>query len=117
MLKLASGSCDNLQIASGAGGEQANSALWQQQSGSGGGASMPLLATILLPGGLSMPTVGLGTFKSRGQEVTAAVSAALEEGVRHIDTASVYKVRPWPAVPCCAALSTAGPSGPPRIRV
>lgn len=53
---------------------------------------MPLPTTITLPGGLVMPAVGLGTFKSRGQEATSAVAAALVAGFRHIDTASIYKV-------------------------
>ncbi|KAL4427746.1 hypothetical protein ABPG75_001835 [Micractinium tetrahymenae] len=52
---------------------------------------MPLPATIPLPGGLAMPAVGLGTFKSRGQEAAGAVAAALTAGFRHIDTASIYK--------------------------
>lgn len=38
-----------------------------------------------------MPALGLGTFKSRGTDVAGAVTAALEAGYRHIDTASIYK--------------------------
>ena len=50
------------------------------------------LATLELHNGVNVPTVGLGTYRSRGLSVTAAVSWALELGVRHIDTASIYKV-------------------------
>lgn len=39
-----------------------------------------------------MPTVGLGTFRARGEEAQAAVGWALAAGYRHIDTASIYKV-------------------------
>ena len=39
-----------------------------------------------------IPHIGLGTFKSRGSDVKSAVRCALEHGIRHIDTASVYKV-------------------------
>lgn len=53
---------------------------------------MPLPATVTLPGGVALPTVGIGTFKSRGQEAAGAVAAALAAGFRHIDTASIYKV-------------------------
>ena len=52
---------------------------------------MPLPATIPLPGGLALPTVGLGTFRARGEEAADAVSVALSAGYRHIDTASIYK--------------------------
>ncbi|KAG1675412.1 hypothetical protein FOA52_012331 [Chlamydomonas sp. UWO 241] len=38
-----------------------------------------------------MPRVGLGTFKSGGPELAATVAAALAAGIRHIDTASIYK--------------------------
>lgn len=37
-----------------------------------------------------IPQVGFGVFKIPDEEVTAAVSAALSLGYRHIDTASVY---------------------------
>lgn len=53
---------------------------------------MPLPATIPLPGGLALPTVGLGTFRVRGEEAQAAVGWALAAGVRHLDSASIYKV-------------------------
>lgn len=38
-----------------------------------------------------LPEIGLGTFKARGPDVKSAVRCALEHGIRHIDTASVYK--------------------------
>jgi len=38
------------------------------------------------------PAVGLGTFKSKAQDVKVAVRSALQHGIRHIDTASIYKV-------------------------
>lgn len=38
------------------------------------------------------PAVGLGTFKSKAQNVKVAVRSALQHGIRHIDTASIYKV-------------------------
>lgn len=42
--------------------------------------------------GVSMPRVGLGTFRAKGAEVQEAVHCALSEGLRCIDTASIYKV-------------------------
>ena len=38
------------------------------------------------------PEVGLGTFKSKSQDVKIAVRCALQHGIKHIDTASIYKV-------------------------
>lgn len=43
--------------------------------------------------GLMMPRVGLGTYRARGNAVKEAVKTALAQGLRHIDTASIYKVR------------------------
>lgn len=56
-------------------------------------ASVTLPPCIELHNGVLMPRVGLGTFKSRGADAVAAVHTALRLGIRHIDTASVYKVR------------------------
>lgn len=47
--------------------------------------------SILLSNGLKMPAVMLGTFRTRGDFVKTAVTAALEEGYRGIDTAAVYR--------------------------
>ena len=39
-----------------------------------------------------MPAIGLGTFRLKGQEtIDLAVSTALKQGYRHIDTAAVYR--------------------------
>ncbi len=40
--------------------------------------------------GLTMPKLGLGTFRLRGAECRAAVEQALALGYRHIDTAQMY---------------------------
>lgn len=50
-----------------------------------------LSPTITLAGGVELPRVGLGTFKAGGAELRAAVHAALAAGIRHIDTAAIYK--------------------------
>jgi 2,5-diketo-D-gluconate reductase A len=47
--------------------------------------------TMTLAGGVEMPRCGLGTFKAGGAELRAAVATALSVGVRHIDTAAIYK--------------------------
>ncbi len=50
-----------------------------------------LQGTFRLHNGVLMPYFGLGVYLSEdGQEVTNAVKWALEEGYRHIDTASIY---------------------------
>lgn len=49
------------------------------------------MATVLLNNGLSMPLVGLGTWKSQPGEVSASVYEAIRVGYRHIDAAWVYK--------------------------
>lgn len=43
-----------------------------------------------LNNGLSMPRLGLGTYKARGEIVTQAVITAAQAGYRHIDTAAFY---------------------------
>ncbi|XP_066995258.1 aldo-keto reductase family 1 member A1 [Anabrus simplex] len=45
---------------------------------------------LIFPDGNKMPIVGLGTWQASDAEVDAAISAALEAGYRHIDTAYVY---------------------------
>lgn len=47
--------------------------------------------TIALRNGVELPRVGLGTFRSTAAEAAIAVHAALGAGLRHIDTASIYK--------------------------
>ncbi|CAL4218482.1 unnamed protein product, partial [Meganyctiphanes norvegica] len=47
--------------------------------------------TISLHSGSKLPVVGLGTDKSKGNDVAMSVNAALECGYRHIDTAFAYK--------------------------
>jgi diketogulonate reductase-like aldo/keto reductase len=46
---------------------------------------------IELRNGVKLPRCGLGTFKASGPEVVSAVEAALKAGIRHIDTAQIYK--------------------------
>jgi len=45
---------------------------------------------ITLNDGNAIPSVGLGVFQTPPEETEQAVSAALEAGYRHIDTASGY---------------------------
>lgn len=40
---------------------------------------------------LRLPAIGLGTFQAKGEELTAAITAAMEIGYRLIDTATVYE--------------------------
>jgi len=40
--------------------------------------------------GNTMPAIGLGTWKAKGEEVKNAVIAAIKMGYRHIDTAAIY---------------------------
>lgn len=47
---------------------------------------------VIPPQDVRVPRVGLGTFKSKGDDVRIAVKAALALGIMHIDTASIYKV-------------------------
>jgi diketogulonate reductase-like aldo/keto reductase len=47
--------------------------------------------TITLSGGVEIPRLGLGVYRSgQGRETRAAVTTALELGYRHIDTAAAY---------------------------
>lgn len=45
---------------------------------------------IMLNNGVEMPALGLGVFQTPPDETRAAVTAALETGYRHIDTAAAY---------------------------
>jgi 2,5-diketo-D-gluconate reductase B len=40
--------------------------------------------------GMTMPKLGLGTWRLKGEECTTAVLGALDRGYRHIDTAQMY---------------------------
>lgn len=51
-----------------------------------------ITGTFELNNGIKMPYLGLGTYQADSEnEVVEAVKKALNEGYRHIDTASVYK--------------------------
>jgi diketogulonate reductase-like aldo/keto reductase len=51
---------------------------------------MPDVSTLTLNNSVVMPALGLGVFQTPPDETRAAVSAALEAGYRHIDTAAAY---------------------------
>jgi diketogulonate reductase-like aldo/keto reductase len=48
------------------------------------------MQTITLNNGIKIPALGLGVFQTPPDETRAAVSAALDTGYRHIDTAAAY---------------------------
>ncbi|XP_076765073.1 aldo-keto reductase family 1 member A1 isoform X2 [Xylocopa sonorina] len=48
------------------------------------------MQTVQLLSGYKMPTVGLGTWQAKPEEIEKAVTSALEAGYRHIDTAFNY---------------------------
>ncbi len=53
--------------------------------------TLSIHSTLPLNNGVTMPVLGLGTFKSaQGKETQEAVRWALEAGYRHIDTAAIY---------------------------
>ncbi len=51
---------------------------------------MPDVSTLTLNNGVTLPALGLGVFQTPPDETRDAVSAALEAGYRHIDTAAAY---------------------------
>src|SRR5215213_11283255 len=51
---------------------------------------MPDVSTVTLNNGVTLPAVGLGVFQTPPDETRDAVTAALEAGYRHIDTAAAY---------------------------
>ncbi|KAH9916994.1 Aldo/keto reductase [Epithele typhae] len=51
---------------------------------------MPASKSVKLSTGAEMPTLGLGTWRSKPGEVERAVEHALKRGYRHIDTATGY---------------------------
>eukprot|EP00884_Botryococcus_braunii_P018186 jgi/Botrbrau1/5050/Bobra.37_1s0015.2 len=48
-------------------------------------------ALLVLANGVQIPKVGFGTFKAKGTEASNAVCWAIMSGIRHIDTATIYK--------------------------
>jgi diketogulonate reductase-like aldo/keto reductase len=50
----------------------------------------PEVPTVPLAGGGQLPLVGFGTWKLKGYRAEAAVTAALADGYRHLDTAVMY---------------------------
>jgi hypothetical protein len=52
--------------------------------------SSPVAAHVSLTNGVTMPTVGLGTWQIEGQACREAVLAAIRGGYRHIDSAEAY---------------------------
>ena len=46
--------------------------------------------TVTLPGDVTMPMVGFGTWPMRGHKACEAVLSALQAGYRHVDTATMY---------------------------
>ena len=48
------------------------------------------IPSIKLNNGIAMPQLGLGTWNLQGKEALQAVTQALEQGYRHIDTAEAY---------------------------
>jgi len=48
------------------------------------------MQTITMNNGIEMPALGLGVFQTPPDETRSAVSAALDVGYRHIDTAAAY---------------------------
>jgi diketogulonate reductase-like aldo/keto reductase len=51
---------------------------------------MPDVSTLTLNNGVALPALGLGVFQTPPDETRDAVTAALEAGYRHIDTAAAY---------------------------
>lgn len=47
--------------------------------------------SVRLPGGTSIPQIGLGTWPMNDEETRAAVRTAIEAGYRHVDTAENYE--------------------------
>ena len=48
-------------------------------------------SVVKLNNGLTIPALGLGTWKSKPGEVKAAAEAAIDAGYRHIDCAAAYE--------------------------
>ena len=71
------------------GGAQAAGQESRRDSGNPGGFDLAT-GTVALNSGYVMPLNGLGTYSLHGEECISAVKAALQCGVRLIDTASAY---------------------------
>ena len=56
----------------------------------GGGARANGIPAVTLPGEVTMPLVGFGTWQLRGRRAYEAVRYALDVGYRHFDTATMY---------------------------
>ncbi|KAH7097523.1 Aldo/keto reductase [Auriculariales sp. MPI-PUGE-AT-0066] len=54
-------------------------------------AALTLRSTIKLSSGFELPVLGLGVYKSLGDDVVTASLAALKHGYRHIDSATLYQ--------------------------
>jgi diketogulonate reductase-like aldo/keto reductase len=50
----------------------------------------PAVPALPLPGGGQIPVIGYGTWPMRGDAAETAVTAALQAGYRHLDTATMY---------------------------
>jgi len=54
--------------------------------------AVSLDSTVLLHDDVAIPQLGFGVFKvQEGDDVEAAIATALDEGYRHIDTATIYR--------------------------
>jgi diketogulonate reductase-like aldo/keto reductase len=54
--------------------------------------ALSLDTTVLLHGDVAIPQLGFGVFKvNDGDDIAAAIAAALDTGYRHIDTATIYR--------------------------
>lgn len=49
------------------------------------------IPSIKLKNGRELPMIGLGTYQMKGEACAKAVTEALKQGYRHIDTASIYR--------------------------
>src|SRR5204863_6615495 len=53
-------------------------------------ARIDAMETVTLNNGVELPAVGLGVFQTPPDETRDAVTAALDAGYRHVDTAAAY---------------------------
>ena len=57
------------------------------------------MSLLTLNNGVAIPRLGLGTYLASGSDCKNGVRAALRAGIRHIDTASLYRVGSAAAAP------------------